>query len=78
MAKSKKNKIKIIEPKIDTDTLDIGNVYMFYNTLFYINIFINANGFDQAMEKFDLCNFKNRDQWKVFTQCGKQPSRSKK
>ena len=78
MAKSKKNKIKIIEPKINTDTLDIGNVYMFYNTLFNINIFINANGFDQAMEKFDLCNFKHRDQWKVFLQCGKQPVGSKK
>ena len=51
---------------------------MFYNTLFNINIFINANGFDQAMEKFDLCNFKHRDQWKVFLQCGQQPVGSKK
>ena len=70
-------KNKTLKTKINTDTLDNGNVYMFHNKAFNINLFVNANGAEQAMEKFDLCNFKNRDQWKVFLQCGQQPVGSK-
>ena len=29
-----------------------------------------ADGWDQAMMKFDICNFPNRKEWKIFLQCG--------
>jgi len=73
MSKRKENIIKL-QPKINTDTLDYGNVYMFHNQIFNINLFINANGFDQAMEKFDLCGFEDRSNWKIFLECANQPS----
>jgi len=47
-------KNKTLKPKINTDTLNNGNVYMFHNKAFNINLFVDANGADQAMEKFDL------------------------
>ena len=73
MSKRKENIIKL-QPKINTDTLDNGNVYMFYNSLFNINLFVNANGMDQAMEKFDLCCFNHRENWRIFLECANQPS----
>ena len=63
----------LFEPKIDTDTLETGNVYMFHNTKVNVNLFVNANGFDDAMNKFDLCMFGYRSDWKIFMECGQQP-----
>jgi hypothetical protein len=73
----KNKKITTFKPEIDTDTLENGNVYMFHNTKFNINLFVNANGFDQAMDKFDLCCFGIRSDWKIFMECGKQPMENK-
>ena len=70
-------KNKTLKPKINTDTLENGNVYMFHNQAFNINLFINANSGDQAMEKFDLCCFNHRNNWKIFMELGCQPSESK-
>ncbi len=70
---AKKKKVITLEPKIDTDTLENGNVYMFHNTKVNVNLFVNANGFDQAMDKFDLCCFGIRSDWKIFMECGQQP-----
>ena len=70
-------KNKTLKPKINTDTLENGNVYMFYNKAFNINLFIDANGADQAMEKFDLCCFNHRNNWKIFMELGCQPAESK-
>ena len=49
------------------------NLYMFNNRLLDISLYTYANGFDQAMIKFDLCNFPDRDNWKIFLECGSQP-----
>ena len=49
-----------------------------YNIIpFNINLFIDANGADQAMEKFDLCCFNHRNNWKIFMEIGYQPAESK-
>ena len=37
-------------------------------------LFIDALTFDSAMEKFDLCAFQHRQDWKVFLECGHQPA----
>ena len=70
---AKKKKVITLEPKIDTDTLENGNVYMFHNTKVNVNLFVNANGYDDAMNKFDLCMFGYRSDWKIFMECGQQP-----
>jgi len=68
-----KKKVITLEPKIDTDTLENGSVYMFHNTQVNINLFVNANGFDDACDKFDLCMFEYRTDWEIFLKCGTQP-----
>jgi|TARA_A100001037_G_C14651779_1_gene414840 hypothetical protein len=49
------------------------STYMFHNERYDIQLFTNADGWDQAMMKFDICNFPNRKEWKIFLQCGVQP-----
>ena len=71
-------KNKTLKRKINTDTLNSGNVYMFHNTVFNINLFINAHDADQAMEKFDLCCFNHRENWKILMELGCQPAESRR
>ena len=50
---------------------------MFHNKAFNINLFVNANGAEQAMEKFDLCCFNHRENWKILMELGCQPAESR-
>ena len=50
------------------------NVYMFHNIKHDLHLFINADGYEDAMLKFDLCHFKDRTNWKIFLECGHQPA----
>jgi len=50
------------------------NVYVFYNTITKVMLFVDAFHWDGAMEKFDLCAFQHRKDWKVFLECGHQPA----
>lgn len=50
------------------------SVYVFYNNMFDFNIFINARGADDAMQKFDQCGFAHRDHWKIMMELNNQPS----
>ena len=70
-------KNKTLKPKINTDTLNNGNVYMFANIKYDLQLYVNANGADQAMEKFDLCCFNHREDWKIFMELGCQPAESR-
>jgi len=70
-------KNKTLKPKINTDTLENGSVYMFANIKYDLQLYVNANGADQAMEKFDLCCFNHRNNWKIFMEIGCQPAESK-
>ena len=49
-------------------------VYVFHNTLFNFNLFINAEDANDAMEKFDQCCMAHREHWKVFVELKEQPS----
>jgi hypothetical protein len=50
------------------------NVYMFHNVKHDLHLFINADGYETAMMKFDLCKFVDRKDWKIFLECGHQPA----
>ena len=56
---------------------DKNSVYLFYNTKFDIHLYTNADGFDQAMMKFDMCNFKDREDWRIFLETACQPAGGK-
>ena len=49
------------------------NVYMYYNDTWNIKLFVHADGFDEAMKLFDMCDFKNREEWAIFLRCRQQP-----
>ena len=53
------------------------SVYMFYNTRYGVHLYTNADGFDQVMIQFDKCDFRNREDWKIFLECANQPTRGK-
>ena len=47
---------------------------MFHNIKHNLYFFTNAHYLEGAMEQFDLCNFKDRADWKIFVECGQQPA----
>tara|TARA_B100000427_G_scaffold286665_1_gene260787 strand:- start:329 stop:556 length:228 start_codon:yes stop_codon:yes gene_type:complete len=59
------------------DDDESNNVYMFHHQKLDINLFTNADTFEQAMMKFDLCEFPDRDNWKIFLECAHQPTGGK-
>ena len=63
------SKLRVVE----TDKLE-SSVYLFQNTKHNINTFVDAESYNDAMIKFDLCEFKNRTEWKIFVECGDQPA----
>ena len=62
-------KIINIAPKAEHDS-----VYVFYNNMFDFNMFINARGADDAMEKFDQCGFAHRANWRIMVELTNQPA----
>ncbi len=56
------------------EILTDSRVYMFHNVIHDIYLFTNATHYADAMESFDLCNFKNRKEWRIFLECGSQPN----
>ena len=76
MTKKKNKKIKQLEksaPHDDYHEKD-NRVYVFNNVLFNFNMYINAVNAEEAYEKFDMCGFTHRDQWKIMVELGSQPS----
>ena len=67
MTKKKKYKKSKEEDKVNS-------VYMFHNIKHDLHLFVNAYQLDGAMEKFDLCNFSTRKDWKIFLETGQQPA----
>ena len=64
-------KKKVMKKKIE---IDENSVYVFYNNLFNFNNYINAKTTDDAMNKFDKCEFSHRDNWKVLVELPQQRS----
>ena len=50
------------------------NVYMFHNIKHGIYLFTSCENYQDAMDTFDLTGFENREEWKIFLECGDQPS----
>ena len=63
------SKLRVVE----TDEHE-NSVYMFQNIKYNVNLFVDATCYDDAKSKFDLCEFKNRKDWKIFVECGDQPA----
>ena len=66
MPKKKKRKIRDV----------ISYICFIMKDMIY-NFLLNADGWDQAMMKFDVANFPNRDDWKIYVACGHQPTGGK-
>ena len=69
-----KAKRKKQEEPIEDDHI----VYVFHNTLFNFNLFVNATSADAAMEKFDQCCMAHREHWKIFVELKYQPGEEPK
>tara|TARA_R100000808_G_scaffold7491_1_gene21999 strand:+ start:58 stop:288 length:231 start_codon:yes stop_codon:yes gene_type:complete len=50
------------------------SVYMFYNTRYDVHLYTNADGFNQAMIQFDKCDFRNREDWRIYLETACQPA----
>ena len=50
------------------------NVYIFYNIITKVMLFVDAFTYDEAMRKFDSCAFEFRKDWKVFLELDRQPA----
>ena len=50
------------------------NVYIFYNIITHVMLFVDAFTYDEAMHKFDGCNFQFRKDWKIFLELDRQPA----
>ena len=50
-------------------------VYIFHNSKFGMDLFMNAQTAADAMEQFDRCAFKNRNEWRISVELPNQPSK---
>jgi hypothetical protein len=48
-------------------------VYVFYNTITDVQLFVNAEDADKACFIFDSCGFSPRSHWKIFLELAQQP-----
>jgi len=53
---------------------ETSNVYVYYNTITHVMLFVDAFTYDEAMHKFDSCAFEFRKDWKVFLELDRQPA----
>ena len=65
---------EILDGFVDiNDENNPNSVYLFHNTKSGINLKVDADGANEAMRLFDLSNFENRNDWKIFVEIGTQP-----
>ena len=80
MKRKKKPKLELVQNKpnfIDPQeprTEDQGNVYVYYNLRTKVMLFVDGENLDDACNKFDLCGFPNRNEWKIFLEVAHQPA----
>jgi hypothetical protein len=53
---------------------ETSSVYVFFNTITKVMLFVDAFTYDEAMHKFDSCAFEFRKDWKVFLELDRQPA----
>jgi len=64
-------KKKVISKKVKVPE---SNVYVFFNIVTKVMLFADAFTYDEAMYKFDVCNFGHRKDWKIFLELDRQPA----
>ena len=42
------------------------NVYLLYNRKKDLKLFIEANGYNDALKQFRSCNFQNKSEWIIY------------
>ena len=58
------------KPKLDlvedfTDGLST-STYMFMNKKRNLQVYVDADGWDECMDKFDTCQFQNPNDWEIY------------
>ena len=69
-----KERNKYMKKKNKKTEEETSHVYVYYNTLTHVMLFVDAFTYDEAMYKFDVCNFGHRKDWKIFLELDRQPA----
>ena len=48
------------------------NVYLLYNRKKDLKLFLEADGYDDAVKQFKSCKFKNSFEWMIYLKVGGQ------
>ena len=65
MAKSQsKPKLDIVSDMFVEEPFN--NKYMFINRKRNLQVYVDADGWREAEDKFDTCQFKNSEEWEIY------------
>ena len=65
MAKSpSKPKLDIVSDMLVEET--INGEYMFTNRKYNLQVYVDADGWREAEDKFATCQFKNPEEWEIY------------
>ena len=58
----------IIDNAQDNNAQDdnTNNTYMFINRKRNLQVYVDADGWDECMDKFDTCQFQNPNDWEIY------------
>ena len=58
----------IIDNAQDNNAQDdnTNNTYMFINRKRNLQVYVDADGWDECMDKFDTCQFQNPKDWEIY------------
>ena len=45
---------------------DVHNTYMFINRKRNLQVYVDADGYAEAIDKFDSCEFENHKDWEIY------------
>tara|TARA_A100001035_G_scaffold271633_1_gene260010 strand:- start:658 stop:864 length:207 start_codon:yes stop_codon:yes gene_type:complete len=45
---------------------DVNNIYMFINRKRNLQVYVDADGYAEAHDKFDSCEFENPKDWEIY------------
>ena len=45
---------------------DVHNTYMFMNRKRNLQVYVDADGYAEAHDKFDTCQFENPNDWEIY------------
>ena len=54
-----------LQADVDSDDLT-DNTYMFMNRKRNLQVYVDADGYADAQDKFDTCQFENPNDWEIY------------